>query len=89
MSMWVEAHTVVVAMYCFLRCVTDPFTALQDFTVMASTGRNMQLYIIATIYTFSDSFVFDYIPFPIFTHTTVMTQFLDTSFCESPVLIDI
>jgi len=41
MSMWVEAHTVVVAMYCFLRCVADSFTTLQDFTVMVNTGRNM------------------------------------------------
>ena len=28
-------------------------------------------------YTLIDIFVFDYIPFPIFTHTTGMTHFLD------------
>jgi len=41
MSMWVETHTVVVAMYCFLRCVADSFTALQDFTVMVGKCRKM------------------------------------------------
>jgi hypothetical protein len=32
-SMWVVAHTVVVAMYCFSLCVAYSFTVLQLFTV--------------------------------------------------------
>jgi len=32
-SMWVVAHTVVVAMYCFSLCVANSFTVLQVFTV--------------------------------------------------------
>ena len=33
MSMWVVAHTVVVALYCFSLCVAVFFTALLLFTV--------------------------------------------------------
>jgi hypothetical protein len=33
MSMWVVAHTVVVAVYCFSLCVAVFFTVLQMFTV--------------------------------------------------------
>ena len=32
-SMWVVAHTVVVAVYCFSLCVANSFTVLQVFTV--------------------------------------------------------
>ena len=33
MFMWVVAHTVVVAVYCFSLCVADSFTVLQAVTV--------------------------------------------------------
>jgi len=33
MSMWMVAHSVVVATYCFSLCVANSFTVLQVFTV--------------------------------------------------------
>jgi len=47
---------------------------------MASTGRNMSLPIIITKYTFCDTVVFDYIPFPRFIHNgeDTLLRFLDS-----------
>ena len=50
---------------------------VEDNLQMASKGRNMQLSGIAIKYTLTGTFLFDYIPFPIFTHTKGMTHFLD------------
>jgi len=52
-------------------------SSLEDNLKMASKGGNMQLSSIAIKYTLIDIVVFDYIPFPIFTHTTGMTHFLE------------
>ena len=42
---------------------------------------------IAIKFTFSDTVVFDYIPFPIFTHTTGIPYFLDASFFITVTII--
>jgi len=54
--------------------------SLEDNLKMVSKGRNMQLSSIAIEYTLIDIVVFDYIPFPIFTHTTGLTHFLEVYF---------
>ena len=50
-------------------------SSLEDNLKMARKDRNMQLSSIATKYTLIYTVVFDYIPFPIFTHTNGMTHF--------------
>ena len=52
---------------------------LAIFRLSSSKGRNMQLSSIDIKYTLTDIVVFDCILFPIFTHTTGITHFLESN----------
>ena len=53
---------------CALNVYSRTLSSLEENLKMASEGRNMQLSSIAIKYTTIGIVVFDYIPFPIFTH---------------------
>jgi len=83
MSMWVVAHTVAVALYCFSLCVAVFFTVLQLFTVRRLSHY---LFILSLIFDKRTVVFTLYVCDGLFSHSVVSSRMYITTVCVGSCL---